>query len=88
MKQEQWDDMTEGMKEEPTVVTDYLEACYDEIADEDIICMFEYFGGKPAGKKGREQLFSELLEWLYPLTEEKPKEFWAKMKALRNLLVK
>ena len=88
MKTEQWDDMTEGMKEEPSVVTDYLETMFDELSEEDIVGFYETVFEKKPEADGREEIFSELLEELYVLTAEKPKEFAEVMKLVKKKLVR
>ena len=87
MTKEQWMEMTEFMKEEPSVVTDYLETMYDEIPDEDIRGFYEAVFDKKAGTGKREELFEELLSELYELTEERPKEFCQKMRKVKSVLV-
>lgn len=87
MKKEQWAEMTECMAEEPSVVTDYLETMYDELAESDIAGFYEaVFGKKP--EEGREAAFERLLSELYELTEERQKEFLAVMRRAKKLLVK
>lgn len=87
MKKEQWAEMTEGMREEPSVVTDYLETMYDELAESDIAGFYEaVFRKRP--EEGREAAFERLLSELYELAEERPKEFFAVMQRAKKILVK
>ena len=81
MTKDQWTEMTDFMKEEPSVVTDYLETVYDDMPESDI------FGDKPA-EDDREAVFEELLSELYELTEERPKEFFAVMQRVKKAIVK
>jgi len=88
MRIEEWEDMTEGMKEEPSVVTDYLETVFDDLSEEDIIGFYEaVFEEKPEAEEN-EEIFAALLEELYVLTEERPKEFFAVMKRVKNKIVR
>ena len=84
MTREVWDDMTEGMQEDPFVVTDYLETEYDEMEENDIFVMYEVFLGKQPKATDKQEIFEELLEKLYVLTEEQPKVFLEKMKLLQK----
>lgn len=87
MKKEQWAEMTEGMREEPSVVTDYLETIYDELTEGDIAGFYEaVFQKRP--EEGREAAFERLLSELYELTEERPKEFFAVMQRAKKIMVK
>lgn len=87
MKKEQWAEMTEGMREEPSVVTDYLETMYDELAESDIAGFYEaVFRKRP--EEGREAAFERLLSELYELTEERPKELPAVMQRAKRILLK
>lgn len=87
MSKEQWAEMTEFMKEEPSVVTDYLETMYDELQEKDIAGFYEaVFGEKPGGGD-TQTVFEELLEELYVLTEEKPKEFFSVMARVKKKIV-
>ena len=88
MTKDQWTEMTDFMKEEPTVVTDYLETVYDDMPESDIFGFYEaVFGDKPA-EGDKESVFEELLSELYELTEERPKEFFAVMQRVKNAIVK
>ena len=88
MNKDQWTEMTEYMKEEPSVVTDYLETVYDEMPEGDIFGFYEaVFGDKPA-EDDMEAVFEELLSELYELTEERPKEFFAVMQRVKKAIVK
>ena len=88
MTKDQWTEMTEYMKEEPSVVTDYLETVYDEMPEGDIFGFYEaVFGDKPA-EDDMEAVFEELLSELYELTEERPKEFFAVMQRVKKAIVK
>ena len=88
MTKDQWDEMTEYMKEEPSVVTDYLETVYDDMSDGDVFGFYEaVFGDKPE-EDDREAAFEELLSELYELTEERPKEFFAVMQKVRKAIVR
>lgn len=88
MSREQWAEMTEFMKEEPSVVTDYLETMYDELPESDIYGFYEAVFRKKAETKDRETVFQMLLAELYELTEERPKEFFAVMQRAKKALVK
>lgn len=88
MNKEQWDEMTEGMKEEPSVVTDYLETMFDELSEEDIFGFYAAVLDKQPEDDDPEAVFAELLEELYVLTEEKPKEFAEVMKQVKKKIVR
>ena len=88
MTKDQWTEMTEYMKDEPSVVTDYLETVYDEMPDSDIFGFYEaVFGDRPT-EEDKETVFEELLSELYELTEERPKEFFAVMQRVKKAIVK
>lgn len=88
MTKEQWTEMTEFMKEEPSVVTDYLETMYDELSESDIDGFYEaVFQDKPEAAE-KEAVFEELLGELYDLTEERPKEFFSVMQRVKKVIVK
>ena len=88
MTKDQWTEMTEYMKEEPTVVTDYLETVYDDMPESDVFGFYEaVFGDKPA-EEDKEAVFEELLAELYELTEERPKEFFAVMQRVKKAIVR
>lgn len=88
MTKDQWTEMTEYMKEEPSVVTDYLETMYDEMPESDIFGFYEaVFLEKPA-KEDKEAVFEELLSELYELTEERRSDFFAVMQRVKKAIVK
>ena len=88
MTKDQWTEMTDFMKEEPSVVTDYLETMYDDMPDSDIFGFYEaVFGDKPT-EEDKEAVFEELLSELYELTEERPKEFFAVMQRVKKAIVR
>lgn len=88
MTKEQWAEMTDFMKEEPSVVTDYLETMYDELPEGDIYGFYEaVFQEKPEAAE-KEAVFEELLSELYDLTEERPKEFFSVMQRVKKAIVK
>ena len=88
MTKDQWTEMTDFMKEEPSVVTDYLETMYDEMPDSDIFGFYEaVFGDKPE-EADKEAVFEELLSELYELTEERTKEFFGVMQRVKKAIVK
>ena len=88
MTKDQWTEMTDFMKEEPSVVTDYLETMYDDMPDSDIFGFYEaVLGDKPA-EDDKEAVFEELLSELYELTEERPKEFFAVMQRVKKAIVR
>lgn len=88
MTKEQWTEMTEFMKEEPSVVTDYLETMYDELPESDIYGFYEaVFQDKPEAEE-KEVVFEELLGELYDLTEERSKEFFSVMQRVKKAIVK
>lgn len=88
MTKDQWTEMTEFMKEEPSVVTDYLETMYDEMPESDIYGFYEaVFHDRPEAEE-REALFEKLLAELYELTEERPKEFFSVMQRVKKEIVK
>ncbi len=88
MNKEQWTEMTEFMKEEPSVVTDYLETMYDELSESDICGFSAAVFGKQPEASDRETVFEALLSELYELTEERPKEFFAVMQRVKKAIVK
>lgn len=88
MTKDQWTEMTDFMKEEPSVVTDYLETVYDDMPESDIFGFYEaVFGDKPE-EEDKEAVFEELLSELYELTEERPKEFFSVMQRVKKAIVK
>lgn len=88
MTKEQWTEMTDFMKEEPSVVTDYLETMYDELPKNDIYGFYEaVFQDKPKAAE-KEAVFEALLSELYELTEERPKEFFLVMQRVKKAIVK
>lgn len=88
MTKDQWAEMTEFMKEEPSVVTDYLETMYDELPESDIYGFYEaVFQDRPETAE-KETVFEELLGALYDLTEERPKEFFSVMQRVKRAIVK
>lgn len=88
MTKDQWTEMTEFMKEEPSVVTDYLETMYDEMPESDIYRFYEaVFHDRPEAEE-REAVFEKLLAELYELTEERPKEFFSVMQRVKKEIVK
>lgn len=88
MTKDQWTEMTEYMKEEPSVVTDYLETVYDDMPDSDIFGFYEAVFGDKSAENDKEAVFEELLSELYELTEERPKEFFAVMQRVKKAIVK
>lgn len=88
MTKEQWSEMTEYMKEEPSVVTDYLETMYDEMAESDIYGFYEAVFHESPEEEEKEAVFEALLSELYELTEERPKEFFSAMQRVKKEIVK
>ena len=88
MTKDQWTEMTDFMKGEPSVVTDYLETVYDDMPESDIFGFYEaVFGDKPA-EDDKEAVFEELLSELYELTEERRSEFFGVMQRVKKAIVR
>lgn len=88
MTREQYDEMMEFVQEDINTITDYLEVNYDEMSLEDICMLYRVFlEEKPEGEE-KEDIHRELLEQLYDMAEEHPKDMLKAAKKVQNYLEK
>ena len=88
MTKEQYEDMMEFAKEEPDSVMDYLEINYDELSEEDIAMLHHVILGRPPKKAAKEVMHRALLDAMYGMSEEHPKEFLKTMQKVKGYLSK
>ena len=88
MTTEQWNEMTEGMKDEPSVVTDFLETMYDDLSEIDVFRFYETVFDVEPEEEEKEEVFEQLLSELYEMIEERPKEFFTMMQKLKKQIVR
>ena len=74
MTREQYEDMMEFVQEDINSITDYLEVNYDELSLEDIRMLYRVFLEEAPEMEEKEEMQRELLESLYDMAEESPKE--------------
>ncbi len=88
MTRDQYDEMMEFVQEDINTITDYLEVNYDEMSLEDICMLYRVFlEEKPEGEE-KEDIHRELLEQLYDMAEEHPKDMLKAAKKVQNYLEK
>ena len=74
MTREQYEEMMEFVQEDINSITDYLEVNYDELSLEDIRMLYRVFLDETSDMEEKEEIHRELLESLYGMAEESPKE--------------
>lgn len=88
MTREQYDDMMEFVQEDINTITDYLEVNYDDLTLEDICMLYRVFLEEDTEEEDKEEIHRELLEQLYDMAEEHPKEMLKAAKRVQNYLEK
>ena len=88
MTREQYEDMMEFVQEDINTITDYLEVNYDDLTLEDIQMIYRVFLEENAEAEEKEEIHRELLEQLYDMAEERPKEMLKAAKKIQNYLEK
>ena len=88
MTREQYDDMMEFAKEDINSITDYLEVNYDELTEEDIAMLYRVFVEEDPETDDKEELNAALLDVLYEMAEEHPKEMLKAAQRVKNYLEK
>lgn len=88
MTREQYDDMMEFVQEDINTITDYLEVNYDDLTMEDICMLYRVFLEEEAEEDDKEEIHRELLEQLYDMAEEHPKDMLRAAKRVQNFLEK
>ena len=88
MTREQYDDMMEFVQEDINSITDYLEVNYDDLSVEDIRMLYRVFAEEDTEEEEKEEIHRELLEMLYDMAEEHPKEMLKAAKKVQNYLEK
>ena len=88
MTREQYDDMMEFVQEDINTITDYLEVNYDDLSMEDICMLYRVFLDEETEAEEKEEIHRELLEQLYDMAEERPKEMLRAAKKVQNYLEK
>ena len=88
MTREQYDDMMEFVQEDINSITDYLEVNYDDLTLEDICMLYRVFLDEDAEEDDKEDIHRELLEQLYDMAEERPKDMLKAAKKVQNYLEK
>jgi len=88
MTREQYDDMMEFVQEDINTITDYLEVNYDDLSMEDICMLYRVFLDEETEEEEKEDVHRELLEQLYDMAEERPKEMLRAAKKIQNYLEK
>ncbi len=88
MTREQYDEMMEFVQEDINTITDYLEVNYDDLTMEDICMLYRVFLDEEAEENEKEDIHRELLEQLYDMAEEHPKDMLRAAKKVQNFLEK
>ena len=88
MTKDQYDDMMEFVKEDINTITDYLEVNYDELSEDDIGMLYRVFLDEEPEAEEKEDIHSALLEALYEMAEEHPKEMLKAAQKVKNYLEK
>ena len=88
MTREQYEEMMEFVQEDINNITDYLEVNYDDLTLEDIQMIYRVFLEENAEAEEKEEIHRELLEQLYDMAEERPKEMLKAAKKIQNYLEK
>ncbi|MBO5178378.1 MAG: hypothetical protein J6K15_07100 [Lachnospiraceae bacterium] len=88
MTREQYEEMMEFVQEDINTITDYLEVNYDDLTLEDICMLYRVFLEEDAEAEDKEDIHRDLLEQLYDMAEEHPKEMLKAAKKVQNYLEK
>ena len=88
MTREQYEDMMEFVQEDINTITDYLEVNYDDLTLEDICMLYKVFIEEEPEGEEKEDIHRELLEQLYDMAEEHPKNMLKAAKTVQNYLEK
>ena len=88
MTREQYDEMMEFVQEDINTITDYLEVNYDDLSMEDICMLYRAFLEEEAEEGDKEDIHRELLEQLYDMAEEHPKDMLKAARKVKNYLEK
>ena len=88
MTREQYEDMMEFVQEDINTITDYLEVNYDDLTLEDICMLYKVFLEEGPEGEEKEDIHRELLEQLYDMAEEHPKNMLKAAKKVQNYLEK
>lgn len=88
MTREQYDEMMEFVQEDINTITDYLEVNYDDLTLEDICMLYHVFLDEIPEEEEKEEIHRELLEQLYDMAEEHPKDMLKAAKKVQNHLEK
>lgn len=88
MTREQYDEMMEFVQEDINTITDYLEVNYDDLSVEDIGMLYKVFLDEEPESGEKEEIHRELLEQLYDMAEEHPKNMLKAAKKVQNYLEK
>ena len=88
MTREQYDDMMEFVQEDINTITDYLEVNYDDLSYEDICMLYRVFLEEEPQEEDKEEIHRDLLEQLYDMAEEHPKDMLKAAKRVQNYLEK
>ena len=86
MTREQYEDMMEFVQEDINTITDYLEVNYDDLSLEDIVMLYKVFLEEDPEEEEKEDIHRELLEQLYDMAEEHPKNMLKAAKKVQNYL--
>jgi len=88
MTREQYEEMMEFVQEDINTITDYLEVNYDDLTVEDICMLYKVFLEEHPETEEKEEIHRELLEQLYDMAEEHPKNMLKAAKKVQNYLEK
>ena len=88
MTREQYDDMMEFVKEDINSITDYLEVNYDDLTEEDIRMLYRAFVEEEPEAEEKEEIHSALMEVLYDMAEEHPKDMLRMAQKVKNFIEK
>ena len=88
MTRAQYDDMMEFAKEDINSITDYLEVNYDDLSEEDICMLYRVFLDDDPEEEEKEEIHAALMDALYEMAEEHPKEMLRAAQKVKNYLEK
>jgi len=88
MTREQYDDMMEFAKEDINSITDYLEVNYDDLTQEDVCMLYRVFADEVPEEEEKEEVHAALMEVLYEMAEEHPKDMLRAALKVKNYLEK
>lgn len=86
MTREQYEEMMEFVQEDINTITDYLEVNYDDLTVEDICMLYRVFLEEVPEAEDKEDIHRDLLEQLYDMAEEHPKNMLKAAKKVQNYL--